>query len=208
MALLMGLGGGITRDVLVNQVPGALTNPAYITVCVIAGFIGYHLAFTSGQLFREGLFQFVTEDLLPLYAIVGAQKGVIADLPVLGVLALAVVLGPTAGRWYVDVSCGVPPKQFHPRRVVRDLRAADGAHLGALRRCGAQHLGERRHRLRRRLHRPDAGAVLRLEQPAGRTQGRVPPRRRTPSARRKLQGKSQRELKMLGLTKEDEDNPQ
>ena len=36
MALLMGLGGGITRDVMLNQVPGALTNPAYITVCVIA----------------------------------------------------------------------------------------------------------------------------------------------------------------------------
>jgi uncharacterized membrane protein YeiH len=27
------------------------------------------------------------------------------------VLALSVI-GPTAGRWYVDVSCGVPPKQF------------------------------------------------------------------------------------------------
>ena len=52
MELLMGLGGGITRDVLVNDVPGALTNPAYITVSVIAGFIGYRLAFTSGQLFR------------------------------------------------------------------------------------------------------------------------------------------------------------
>jgi uncharacterized membrane protein YeiH len=47
----------------------------------------------------------------PLYAIVGAQKGVAAGLPVLGVLALAVI-GPTVGRWYVDVSCGVPPKQF------------------------------------------------------------------------------------------------
>ena len=33
MALLMGLGGGITRDVVMNKVPGALTNPAYITVC-------------------------------------------------------------------------------------------------------------------------------------------------------------------------------
>jgi uncharacterized membrane protein YeiH len=28
MALLAGLGGGITRDVLVNQIPAALTNPA------------------------------------------------------------------------------------------------------------------------------------------------------------------------------------
>ena len=111
MALLMGLGGGMTRDVLVNQVPGALTNPAYITVCVIAGLIGYSLAFDQGQLFREGLFQFMTSFSLPLYAIVGAQKGVTAGLPVLGVLALSVI-GPTAGRWYVDVSSGVPPKQF------------------------------------------------------------------------------------------------
>jgi Glycine transporter len=53
--MLMGLGGGITRDVLVNEVPGALTNPAYITVGVIAGFIGYRLAFSTDQLFREGL---------------------------------------------------------------------------------------------------------------------------------------------------------
>ena len=94
-----------------NQVPGALTNPAYITLCLIAGVIGYQLAFASGQLFREGLFQFMTSFSLPLYAIVGAQKGVNVGLPVAGVLALAVI-APTAGRWYVDVSSGVPPKQF------------------------------------------------------------------------------------------------
>ena len=111
MALLMGLGGGITRDVLLNKVPGALTNPAYITVAVICGLIGYSLAFGEGQLFREGLFQFMTSFSLPLYAIVGAQAAVNAKLPVLGVLAIAVI-GPTAGRWYVDVSSGVPPKQF------------------------------------------------------------------------------------------------
>jgi uncharacterized membrane protein YeiH len=112
--LLMGLGGGMTRDVLINQVPGALTNPAYITVAVIAGVIGYNLAFAKGQLFREGLFQFVTSFSLPMYAIVGAQKSVSVGLPVVGVLALAVI-GPTAGRWYVDVSSGVPPKQFVQR---------------------------------------------------------------------------------------------
>ena len=80
-------------------------------MCLAAGIIGYNLAYGKGQLFREGLFQFMTSFSLPLYAIVGAQKGVDAGLPVLGVLALAVI-GPTAGRWYVDVSCGVPPKQF------------------------------------------------------------------------------------------------
>ena len=34
MALLGGLGGGITRDVLLGEVPAALTNPAYITMAL------------------------------------------------------------------------------------------------------------------------------------------------------------------------------
>jgi uncharacterized membrane protein YeiH len=42
---------------------------------------------------------------------VGAQKGVTVGLPVLACLLLALV-GPTAGRWLVDVSSGVTPKQF------------------------------------------------------------------------------------------------
>ncbi len=111
MALLGGIGGGITRDVLVNQVPGALTNPAYITLSLAAGFLGYRLAFAKGQLFREGLFQFMTSISLVWYAIAGAQKGVSVSLPVLGVLLLAVV-GPTAGRYYIDITSGVTPKQF------------------------------------------------------------------------------------------------
>lgn len=83
---------------------------------VIVGAVGNNgalggLAYSSGQLFREGFFQFITSFSLPLYAIVGAQAGVKAGVPVAGVLALAVI-GPTAGRWYVDVSSGVPPKQF------------------------------------------------------------------------------------------------
>jgi uncharacterized membrane protein YeiH len=111
MALLGGLGGGITRDILVAEVPSALTNPAYITLCLGAGLFGYLLAYGRGQLFREGLFQFMTAFSLPWYAIVGAQKGVIAGLPVLGALLLAVV-GPTAGRYYIDITSGATPKQF------------------------------------------------------------------------------------------------
>ena len=111
MALLGGIGGGVTRDVLLNKIPGALTNPSYILLCLAAGIAGYLIAFAGGQLFREGLFQFMTSFSLPWYAIVGAQAGEAAHLPILGVLALAVV-GPTAGRYYIDISSGVPPKQF------------------------------------------------------------------------------------------------
>jgi len=111
MALLGGIGGGVTRDVILNKVPGAFTNPAYILLCLAAGIVGYLIAFAHGQLFREGLFQFMTSFSLPWYAIAGAQAAEEAHLPVLGVLALAVI-GPTAGRYYIDISSGVPPKQF------------------------------------------------------------------------------------------------
>jgi len=111
MALLGGIGGGVTRDVILNKVPGAFTNPAYITLSLIAGVIGYKLAYNDSQLFREGLFQFMTSFSLPWYAIAGASAAVSAGLPVLGVLLIAVI-GPTAGRYYIDVSSGVPPKQF------------------------------------------------------------------------------------------------
>jgi uncharacterized membrane protein YeiH len=111
MALLGGLGGGITRDVLVAQVPSALTNPAYITLALGFGVIGYFLAYGEGQLFREGLFQFMTAFSLPWYAIVGAQKGVKVGLPVLACLLLALI-GPTAGRYYIDITSGKTAKQF------------------------------------------------------------------------------------------------
>jgi len=111
MALLGGIGGGVTRDILLGKVPGALTNPAYITLCLIAGVVGYKLAFSKEQLFREGVFQFMTSFSLPWYAIAGAQAAVMSGLPIMGCLLLAVV-GPTAGRYYIDVTSGVPPKQF------------------------------------------------------------------------------------------------
>ena len=55
-AIIGGIGGGVTRDVLVSQVPSALTNPAYLTLCVLAGLIGYFLAYDSEQNFRTGTF--------------------------------------------------------------------------------------------------------------------------------------------------------
>jgi len=111
MALLGGLGGGVTRDVLLNKTPVALLNPAFVTVCVAFGFIGYWAAFKSGQLFREGLFQFLTAFSLPWYAIMGASAAVTSHLPALGAVGLAVVAS-TAGRYYIDITSGVPPKQF------------------------------------------------------------------------------------------------
>jgi len=111
MALVGGIGGGTTRDIILNKVPSAFTNPAYIVFCLIAGVIGYLLAYGKGQLFREGLFSFFTSFSLPWYAITGAMAAVKAGLPVAGILAIGVI-GPTAGRYYIDITSGVAPKQF------------------------------------------------------------------------------------------------
>jgi len=56
----------------------------------------------------EGLFQFMTSFSLPWYAIAGAQVAESAHLPVLGVLAMAVI-GPTAGRYYLDITSACRP---------------------------------------------------------------------------------------------------
>jgi len=111
LAAVAGVGGGIVRDVLVDRLPSALTNPAYLTVAVVGGVIGFWSGGRHSSSVRTRLFVFATSFSLPLYAIVGAQKGVEVGLPAFGVLALAMI-APTAGRWCVDVSAGVPPAHF------------------------------------------------------------------------------------------------
>ena len=202
MAMLGGLGGGITRDVLLNKVPGAFVNPAFITVCLVAGLIGYRVAFAKGQLFREGLFQLATSFSLPWYAIIGAQAAAAARLPALGILAMALI-ATTAGRYYIDVSCGVPPKQFVSGELFVVTALVTAAVWIA---CHAAGLGPW----------PAAGIsfavgfTLRVaalyggwqvplaKEPAGvylHSDGR-------PLLGRKIQGKSVREMKDLGLTVE------
>ena len=53
----------------------------------------------------------MTSASLAWFAIVGAQKGVQVGLPTIAVLALAVV-SATAGRYVIDITSGVPPKMF------------------------------------------------------------------------------------------------
>ena len=111
MALIGGMTGGIVRDVILNQVPSALTNPAYITLSLAAGVLGYFVAYNKGELFREGLFQFVCSLSLPWFAVVGASASVAVGVPILGALVMGVI-SAVAGRYLIDLTCAVPPKLF------------------------------------------------------------------------------------------------
>jgi uncharacterized membrane protein YeiH len=111
LAIFGGIGGGVTRDILLNKIPVALTNPWYLILCLLAGAIGLAIPFDQGQQFRETLYQFFTAFSLPWYAAIGVQAGLDAKLPAIDCVLLGVA-GPTAGRFLIDVTAGQTAKQF------------------------------------------------------------------------------------------------
>lgn len=111
MALLGGIGGGVTRDVLLNKIPSAFTNPLYVFLCVVAAGIALEIHYRTGQAFRDGIFQFMTAFSLPWYATVGVDAALRAGLPALAAIVIGVI-GPTAGRYFIDITSGVTPKHF------------------------------------------------------------------------------------------------
>src|SRR5262245_27317799 len=111
LAITGGIAGGVSRDVLLNEIPAALSNPWYLILIIPAAFLALVIDFRAGQTFREGLFQFATAFSFPWFAAIGVGKALDADLPYIAAVLIGVI-GATAGRFVIDVSCGLPPKQF------------------------------------------------------------------------------------------------
>jgi uncharacterized membrane protein YeiH len=111
LAIFGGIGGGVTRDILLNKIPSALTNPWYLILCILAGIVGILISFKGGQKFRETFFQFMTAFSLPWYAIVGTSAAIAVGLPDFACIAIGVV-GPTAGRFLIDITAEKSAKQF------------------------------------------------------------------------------------------------
>lgn len=112
LALFGGIGGGTARDLIAGKLPpSSWMNPWYLILCVAAGILGLYTAYGKGQKFRETYFQFVTAFSLPWYAAAGVHTGLEAGMPDIAAVALGVV-GPTAGRYLIDVTSGKSAKQF------------------------------------------------------------------------------------------------
>lgn len=111
LAIFGGIGGGVSRDLLLNKIPGALTNPWYLILCLLAGILGMLISYKSGQKFRETFYQFMTAFSLPWYAAIGVNAALSAGLPNIAAIAIGVI-GPTAGRFLIDVTAGHSAKQF------------------------------------------------------------------------------------------------
>ena len=112
LGIFGGIGGGSARDIIAGKLPpGSWTNPWYLFLCILAGIVGLFTAYGKGQNFRETWFQFMTAFSLPWYAAMGVQVGLQVGMPPIAAVALGVV-GPTTGRFLIDVTAGKSAKQF------------------------------------------------------------------------------------------------
>jgi uncharacterized membrane protein YeiH len=109
--MLLAIAGGVSRDVILGDVPAPLLNPWYLIFCIAAGALALRIEWASGQRFREGLFQFQTSLSLPWYATIGAHAALQHDLPYISAVLVGVI-GATSGRFLVDITAGVTPKLF------------------------------------------------------------------------------------------------
>ena len=78
MALFGGIGGGVSRDLLLNDIPSPIKDPSYIFVCLVAGLLGlaiYRYAESKEEHFRKRILAFFKSFTLPWFAILGARKG-------------------------------------------------------------------------------------------------------------------------------------
>ena len=91
LGILTALGGGMVRDVLLNQVPVVLLHEEDLVYAIVASIGTYILGGRVKDFSR--LIRYFDALGLALFTVVGAQKGMNASLGVLGV----VIMGPSTG---------------------------------------------------------------------------------------------------------------
>jgi uncharacterized membrane protein YeiH len=116
MAFFGGIGGGITRDVLLNDVPSPLKDPEYLVVCTAMGFLGlaiYRYADSREEQFRTRTLAFFKSFSLPWFAVLGAHKALEHDLGIFAAVVVGVI-ATTAGGVLIDLFSDVTPEIVRP----------------------------------------------------------------------------------------------
>jgi uncharacterized membrane protein YeiH len=110
LAVIMGLGGGIIRDVLLGLRPVAVTNHYYLPTVTVAALAGYVLA----SLLRRFGTPFAVLDAMAtgLFTVVGVEKALLYDLPDVSAIFIGVAAG-VGGGLFVDLLAGRPVGIVH-----------------------------------------------------------------------------------------------
>jgi uncharacterized membrane protein YeiH len=116
MAFFGGIGGGVTRDVLLNDIPSPLQDPSYLFVCLLAGLLGlaiYRYAASREERFRTRTLAYFKSFTLPWFAILGAHKALEHHLGIWTAIVLGLI-ATTAGGVFIDLFSGVTPEIVRP----------------------------------------------------------------------------------------------
>jgi uncharacterized membrane protein YeiH len=112
IAIVNGLGGGIIRDVLLQKYGIAAFQHQYLLwTALFAGLVGFFFA----ELIRRGRLMFMLVDSLSLglFAIIGSDKALSAQLGIVPVILLGVITA-TGGGILRDVLTGEVPQALQP----------------------------------------------------------------------------------------------
>ncbi len=129
IALITGLGGGLIRDTLLQQgTPVALTNPWLVSIALAAGAAGILFARLIKRL--TAVLTLLDALFLGVYSIVGVDKAVRAELPLVSCVLLGVITG-VGGGLLRDVLVGDRPVLLLPGTMYATA-AAVGASIFAI----------------------------------------------------------------------------
>ena len=115
MAFFGGIGG-VTRDVLLNEIPSPLKDPTYLFVCLVMGLLGlaiYHYAASKEERFRTKTLAYFKSFTLPWFAILGAHKALDHGLGIFAAIIVGMI-ATTAGGVFIDLFSGVTPEIVRP----------------------------------------------------------------------------------------------
>ena len=116
MAFFGGIGGGVTRDILLNEVPSPLKDPTYFFVCLLMGLLGlaiYRYADSREEQFRTRTLAFFKSFSLPWFAILGAHKAIDQGLGICAAILIGTI-ATTAGGVLIDLFSGCTPEIVRP----------------------------------------------------------------------------------------------
>jgi uncharacterized membrane protein YeiH len=105
LAVIMGLGGGIVRDLLLGLRPVAVTSRYYLPTVAAAALGGFLFASLVRRF--ERIFAILDAMSVGLFTIVGVEKALLYDLPYVSAIFIGVSAG-VGGGLLVDLIAGRP----------------------------------------------------------------------------------------------------
>lgn len=112
LGFIGGIGGGISRDAMLGDLPGPLGSLSFLIVCLAMGLLGtalFRYGKRQGRQFRKRTLAVVKSFTLPWFAVLGTARALEHDLNPFSAIIIGVI-ATTAGGVIIDLISGVTPE--------------------------------------------------------------------------------------------------